>query len=78
MGRPPLQCYGPYIRVLHSQTRGNPCDYSRVYWCTCTLSSNPVHVAHVAGDAAPGLRGPGNVASQSYRRGWSPSIQIPG
>ena len=42
------------------QTRGNPCDYSRVYWCTCTLSSNPVHVAHVTGDAAPGLRGPGN------------------
>ena len=53
----------------------NHADYSRVYWCTCTLSSNPVHVAHVAGDTAPGLRGPGNVASQSYRRGWSPSIQ---
>ena len=58
MGRPPFQCYGPYIRS--SADRGNPCDYSRVYWCTCTLSSNPVHVAYVTGDAAPGLRGPGN------------------
>jgi hypothetical protein len=58
------------------QTRGNPGDYSRVYWCTCTLSSNPVYIAHVIGDAAPGLCGPGNVASRSYRQQrYSPGDQ---
>jgi hypothetical protein len=58
------------------QTRGNPCDDSRVCRCTCTLSSNPVHVAHVIGDAASGLRGPGNVASRSYRQQrYSPGDQ---